>query len=96
MYREIFGLQVRKLEFLLAAAIEDGASHVITGGAMQSNHCRTTAVACASIGLQAHVFHSSDAKVRNFVLRFSIVCVISLVCLGLTVRASSQVHFIIL
>ncbi len=49
------GNKVRKLEFHLAAAAAAGADTVITCGATQSNHCRTTAIACARLGLQAHL-----------------------------------------
>ena len=44
------GNKVRKLEFHLAAAREAGADTVITCGAVQSNHCRATALACARLG----------------------------------------------
>ncbi len=45
------GNKTRKLEFLLAEARAQGADMVITGGAMQSNHCRQTAAAAARFGL---------------------------------------------
>lgn len=45
------GNKVRKLEFLLGAADADDADHVITFGALQSNHARQTAAACAIRGL---------------------------------------------
>jgi D-cysteine desulfhydrase len=45
------GNKVRKLEFLLADAIEQGADTIITCGGIQSNHCRATALACAQLGL---------------------------------------------
>ncbi|MEM7286313.1 MAG: pyridoxal-phosphate dependent enzyme [Actinomycetota bacterium] len=48
---ELSGNKVRKLEYHLAAAKADGADWVITAGAVQSNHCRATALACARIGL---------------------------------------------
>ena len=48
---ELSGNKVRKLEFHLAAAIEAGADVVITTGAIQSNHCRATALAAARLGL---------------------------------------------
>jgi L-cysteate sulfo-lyase len=41
------GNKTRKLEFLLADAREQDANTLITGGAMQSNHCRQTAAAAA-------------------------------------------------
>lgn len=45
------GNKTRKLEFLLGRAIAEGASEVITFGALQSNHARQTAAACARLGL---------------------------------------------
>jgi L-cysteate sulfo-lyase len=45
------GNKTRKLEFLVAEALEQGARMLITGGALQSNHCRQTAAAAARFGL---------------------------------------------
>jgi D-cysteine desulfhydrase family pyridoxal phosphate-dependent enzyme len=45
------GNKTRKLEFLVAEALEQGAGMLITGGALQSNHCRQTAAAAARFGL---------------------------------------------
>ena len=45
------GNKIRKLEFLLAAAIDQGAEVVVTCGGQQSNHARATALACARLGL---------------------------------------------
>lgn len=45
------GNKVRKLEYLLADAIEQGATTVITSGGVQSNHARQTAAAAARLGL---------------------------------------------
>jgi D-cysteine desulfhydrase len=45
------GNKTRKLEFLVAEALERGAKTLITGGALQSNHCRQTAAAAARFGL---------------------------------------------
>ena len=45
------GNKTRKLEFLVAEALEQGAGTLITGGALQSNHCRQTAAAAARFGL---------------------------------------------
>ena len=44
------GNKTRKLEFLLADARSQGAKTLITGGALQSNHCRQTAAAAARFG----------------------------------------------
>jgi D-cysteine desulfhydrase family pyridoxal phosphate-dependent enzyme len=45
------GNKTRKLEFLVAEAREEGAKTLISGGALQSNHCRQTAAAAARFGL---------------------------------------------
>ena len=47
------GNKVRKLEFLLAEARELGADTAITCGGVQSNHCRATAIAARSLGLDS-------------------------------------------
>ncbi|MEW5309824.1 MAG: hypothetical protein WDW38_001678 [Sanguina aurantia] len=49
------GNKVRKLEFLLAEAKEQGHDSVITIGGLQSNHCRATAVASRYVGLACHL-----------------------------------------
>jgi len=45
------GNKVRKLEYLLAEALAAGATHVVTCGGVQSNHCRAVAMAAAPLGL---------------------------------------------
>ena len=45
------GNKTRKLEFLVADALDKGAKTLITAGAAQSNHCRQTAAAAAKFGL---------------------------------------------
>lgn len=45
------GNKTRKLEYLLADALAQGAKMVLTTGAAQSNHCRQTAAAAARCGL---------------------------------------------
>lgn len=52
---ELSGNKVRKLEFLLADALDKGANVIITGGGEQSNHCRATAMAAAKLGLSSVV-----------------------------------------
>ena len=49
------GNKTRKLEFLLGEALGQTCDTVITGGAMQSNHCRQTAAAAAAVGLECHL-----------------------------------------
>lgn len=44
------GNKTRKLEFLVAEAKEQGAQTLISGGALQSNHCRQTAAVAAKYG----------------------------------------------
>lgn len=44
------GNKTRKLEFLVAEARDQGAQTLISGGALQSNHCRQTAAAAARFG----------------------------------------------
>ncbi|MCH9736767.1 MAG: pyridoxal-phosphate dependent enzyme, partial [Actinomycetia bacterium] len=45
------GNKVRKLEWLCAQALRDGATMLVTSGAAQSNHARITAAAGARLGL---------------------------------------------
>jgi D-cysteine desulfhydrase len=47
------GNKIRKLEFLLADALERGARVVVTCGGLQSNHARATALTCAQLGLRS-------------------------------------------
>jgi L-cysteate sulfo-lyase len=49
------GNKTRKLEFLMADAKAQRADTVITFGAVQSNHARQTAAACAKLGLECHL-----------------------------------------
>ncbi|HSA83214.1 MAG TPA: D-cysteine desulfhydrase [Geminicoccaceae bacterium] len=45
------GNKTRKLEFLIGAALTEGADALVTAGGVQSNHCRQTAAAAARHGL---------------------------------------------
>ena len=57
------GNKIRKLEFHLAAALDNGADTIITCGAVQSNHCRATALAAARVGLHTILYlRSPDGK----------------------------------
>lgn len=49
------GNKIRKLEYLLAEAIEQGCTTVITCGGLQSNHCRATAAMAARLGLSCEL-----------------------------------------
>ena len=49
------GNKTRKLEFLVADAIDKGADTLITCGAVQSNHCRLTLAAAVKDGLKCRL-----------------------------------------
>ncbi|MFP6705177.1 MAG: D-cysteine desulfhydrase [Alphaproteobacteria bacterium] len=49
------GNKTRKLEFLMAEALAQGADTVLTTGGLQSNHVRQTSAACARLGLACHL-----------------------------------------
>ena len=53
------GNKARKLEFLMADALQKGCDTVITTGGPQSNHCRITAGAAAKLGLECHLVFGS-------------------------------------
>nr|WP_244968587.1 D-cysteine desulfhydrase [Rosenbergiella australiborealis] len=46
------GNKLRKLEFLAAEALQEGADVLLTAGAIQSNHVRQTAAVAAKLGLK--------------------------------------------
>ncbi len=50
------GNKGRKLAYLMAKALAEGKNKIVTFGGLQSNHARMTAAACASLGLEAHLF----------------------------------------
>ena len=54
------GNKTRKLEFLLAEARDQGAQTLISGGALQSNHCRQTAAAAARFGFKCILVLTGD------------------------------------
>lgn len=54
------GNKTRKLEYLLAEAQSHGAQTIITAGAVQSNHCRQTAAACARINFDCILVLSGE------------------------------------
>lgn len=64
------GNKLRKLEFLLGEARALGADTVLTVGAMQSNHARQTAAACARLGLNCELIlrrgsHATEAYLHG-------------------------------
>lgn len=54
------GNKARKLEFLIADAQREGATHVMTTGAVQSNHARMTAAAARAAGLDVVLVLSAE------------------------------------
>lgn len=52
---QLSGNKIRKLEFLLADALDKGCDCVVTIGGIQSNHCRATAVAARYVGMESHL-----------------------------------------
>ncbi len=59
------GNKTRKLEFLIGQAEAEGADTVITFGAVQSNHARQTAAACAARGLDCHLILARKVPWRD-------------------------------
>lgn len=49
------GNKTRKLEFVMADAVANGADTIITQGAVQSNHARQTAAIAAKLGMDCHI-----------------------------------------
>jgi D-cysteine desulfhydrase len=68
------GNKTRKLEFLVADALAQGADTLITCGAVQSNHCRLTLAAAVKEGLKCQLVleervagsYKADASGNNF------------------------------
>jgi len=56
------GNKTRKLEFLIPDAIKNKAELVVTIGAVQSNHARQTAAACAIMGLKCLIILEQRVK----------------------------------
>ena len=71
------GNKTRKLEFLVAEALSEGADTLITCGAVQSNHCRLTLAAAVKEGLKCRLVleervpnsYKPDASGNNFLFR---------------------------
>jgi len=56
----VSGNKVRKLEFLVAQALREGADTLVTCGGSGSNHCRATAVVAARLGLGCALLLRTD------------------------------------
>src|SRR5690625_3153350 len=66
---EISGNKIRKLEYSIYFAIENGYDTIVTIGSIQSNHARATAVMCAKKGLDCYLIlegNSNDSFEGNY------------------------------
>lgn len=92
------GNKTRKLEFLVADALAQGADTLITCGAPQSNHCRITLAAAAKEGLKCRFVieeriansYDEDANGNHFMFRLMGVEEISVVPAGSDMLAAMQ------
>jgi D-cysteine desulfhydrase family pyridoxal phosphate-dependent enzyme len=65
------GNKTRKLEYLFADALKQGADTIITEGSTQSNHCRQTAAAARKLGLRCILslsYSEHDEMQGNYLL----------------------------
>ncbi|TNF60664.1 MAG: D-cysteine desulfhydrase [Burkholderiales bacterium] len=92
------GNKTRKLEFLVADALAQGADTLITCGAPQSNHCRITLSAAIREGLSCRFVieervpgsYSDEANGNHFLFRLMGVESISVVPAGTDMAAAMQ------
>lgn len=94
------GNKTRKLEFLVADALEHGADTLITTGAVQSNHCRLTLAAAVEEGLACRLVleqrvagsYDPDASGNNFLYRLLGAEQITVVDAGTDLAAAMEVE----
>ncbi len=92
------GNKTRKLEFLVADALDKGADTLITCGAVQSNHCRLTLAAACKEGLPCHLVieervpgsYNPQASGNNFLFQLMGVAGISVVPGGSNLMAAME------
>jgi D-cysteine desulfhydrase len=92
------GNKTRKLEFLVADALAQGADTLVTCGAPQSNHCRITLAAAVKEGLKCRFVieervpesYRPDASGNNFMFRLLGVEAITVVPGGSNMAAEMQ------
>jgi len=92
------GNKTRKLEFLVADALAQGADTLITCGAVQSNHCRLTLAAAVKEGLKCRLVleervagsYTPGASGNNFLFQLLGVESISVVPGGSDMAAAMQ------
>ena len=56
------GNKARKLEYLVADALQQGSTVLMTAGAPQSNHCRQTAAAARKVGMKSVLIFAPYSK----------------------------------
>jgi len=92
------GNKTRKLEFLVADALAQGADTLITVGAVQSNHCRLTLAAAAREGLKCRLVleervagsYEPKASGNNFLFDLMGVEAINVVAAGTDLAAAME------
>ena len=92
------GNKTRKLEFLMAEALAQGADTVVTCGAPQSNHCRITLAAAVKEGLHCRFVieervpgsYDPQASGNNFMFRLLGVEAVTVVPGGSNMAAEMQ------
>jgi D-cysteine desulfhydrase len=62
---ETSGNKIRKLEYVIADALQNGADTLVTHGGFQSNHCRATAAVAARLGLRCRLLLRSPENPEN-------------------------------
>jgi len=95
------GNKTRKLEFLVAHALTQGADTLITCGAVQSNHCRLTLAAAVKEGLKCRLVleervpqsYDPQASGNNFLFRLLGVEKIEVVPGGSDMAAAMRKEF---
>jgi L-cysteate sulfo-lyase len=63
------GNKTRKAEFLVGAALAEGATAIVTEGGLQSNHVRQTAAAAAKAGLKCHLVLNRNVPITTGLYR---------------------------
>jgi D-cysteine desulfhydrase len=92
------GNKTRKLEFLVADALNQGADTLITVGAVQSNHCRLTLAAAVREGLKCRLVleqrvpgsYDKRASGNNFLFDLLGVEAVTVVDAGVDLAAAMQ------
>ncbi len=92
------GNKTRKLEFLVADALKQGADTLITCGAVQSNHCRLTLAAAIKEGMNCRLVleqrvpgsYDPEASGNNFLFRLLGVEKVTVVDGGVDLGAAMQ------